>query len=185
MYPRHHPPICRRRVPQHRRGYSLIEVLMTTLIIQMIAGMVSVSVSNVAATERANYAGQEAITAIRYARQLAQSDGTPCGVIFDAANQQIRVFRGTPSTTAVNSAIPGGQYIIKLAQQANTTGVKITSVSLAGPPQNNVVTYGNIGAISGTAKGLGSTVNTGFVVLSNGEGTTKVWIPAAGEPTLN
>jgi Tfp pilus assembly protein FimT len=168
-----------------RGGYSLIEVLMTTLIIQMIAGMVSVSVSNVASTERANYAGQEAVTAIRYARQLAQSDGIPCGVIFDATNQQIRVFRGTTSTTAANAALPGGQYIIKLAQQANTTGVKITSISLAGSVGNNVVTYGNVGTISGVAKGLGSTTNTGFVVLSNGQGTTKVWIPAAGEPTLN
>jgi hypothetical protein len=146
---------------------------------------VSVSVSNVAATERTNYAGQETITAIRYARQLAQTDGTPCGVIFDSANQEIRVFRGNTSTIATNAAIPGGQYIVKLAQQANTSGVKITSISLTGPAQNSVVTYGTVGATSGIAKGLGSTTNTGFVVLSYGNAMTKVWIPAAGEPTLN
>jgi Tfp pilus assembly protein FimT len=179
-----HRDTCRRTAAQRRGGYSLIEVLMTSLIIQIIAGMVSVSVSDVAATERTNYAGQEVITAIRYARQLAQTDGTPCGVIFDSTNQQVKVFRGNTSTIAANAALPGGQYIIKLAQQANTTGVKITSISLTGPAQNNVVTYGNIGASSGMAKGLGSTINTGFVVLSNGNVSTKVWIPAAGEPTL-
>jgi Tfp pilus assembly protein FimT len=176
--------LCRRPAPR-RRGYSLIEVLLTSLIIQIIAGMVSVSVSSVAATERTNYAGQETVTALRYARQLAQTDGVPCGVIFDSANQQIKVFRGTTSTIATNNAIPGGQYIINLTQQANTTGVKITSISLTGPAQNAIVTYGNIGTSSGVAKGLGSTVNTGFVVLSDGNAATKVWIPAAGEPTLN
>jgi Tfp pilus assembly protein FimT len=175
----------RRNKLRHRKGYSLIEVLLTSLIIQIIAGIVSVSVANVAATERTNFAGQEAITAIRYARQLAQTDGIPCGVIFDSANQQIRVFRGNTGVTAANAAMPGGQYIIQLAQQANTSGVKITSISLTGPTNNNVVTYGNVGATSGVAKGLGSTTNTGFVVLSNGTSATKVWIPAAGEPTLN
>ncbi len=185
MCPRHRFLSPCRAARRRRGGYSLIEMLITSLIIQIIAGMISVSVSNVAATERANYAGQEAITAICYARQLAQSDGIPCGVIFDAANQQIRVFRGDTGTTAANTALPGGQYVINLAQQANTTGVKIVSVSLAGPPSNSVVTYGNVGTLSGISKGLGSTVNTGFVVLSNGTGSTKVWIPAAGEPTLN
>jgi Tfp pilus assembly protein FimT len=168
-----------------RGGYSLIEVLMTSLIVQIIAGMVSVSVSNVAATERCSYAGQEAISAIRYARQLAQTSGTPCGVIFDSARQQIRVFRGTTTTTAPNAAMPGGLYIVDLASQANTRGVTISSVSLAGTLNNNVVTYGNVGTTSHVTKGLGSTTNTGFVILSEGSGATKVNIHSAGEPTLN
>jgi Tfp pilus assembly protein FimT len=168
-----------------RGGYSLIEVLMTSLIIQIIAGMVAVSVSNVAATERCSYAGQEVISAIRYARQLAQTSGTPCGVVFDSTHQQIKVFRGTTATIAPNAAMPGGLYIVDLASQANTRGVTISSVSLAGSLNNNVLTYGNIGTTSHMIKGLGSTTNTGFVVLTEGSGATKVNIPSAGEPTVN
>lgn len=168
-----------------RRGYSLIEVLMTSLIIQIIAAMVAVSVSTVTETERTSYAGQEAITAIRYARQLAQTTGTPCGVIFDNTNQQIKVFRGTTATIASNAAMPGGQYIINMANQANTHGVTIATVSLAGGTGNTVVTYGNVGATSGLAKGLGSTVNTGFIKFGLGGATKTVTIPSAGDPTLN
>jgi len=170
---------------RRRRGYSLIEVLMTSLIIQIIAGMVAVSVSHVAETERTSYAGQEAVSALRYARQLAQTTGTPCGVIFDNTTQQIKVFRGTTSTIVSDSAIPGGQYIVNLTTQANTNGVKISSISLAGAAGTKTVTYGNIGATSGAPKGLGSTNNNGFIKLSIGGATKTVSIPSAGDPTLN
>jgi Tfp pilus assembly protein FimT len=168
-----------------RRGYSLIEVLICSLIIQIIAGIVAVSVSTVTETERTSYAGQEVVTAMRYARQLAQTTGTPCGVVFDNTNQQIKVFRGTTATIAPNTGMPGGQYIVNLAAQANTHGVTLSSVSLAGAAGNNVVTYGVIGAVSGIPKGLGSTTNTGYVKLSLGGATQTVNIPAAGDPTLN
>jgi Tfp pilus assembly protein FimT len=184
---RHWPVAGGRRGGGRRRGggYSLVEVLMTCLIIQIIAGMVAVSVSSVASSERTSYAGQEVVTAIRYARQLAQTTGTPCGVIFDTVNQQVKVFRGNTSTIATNANMPGGRYIVSLGQQANTHGVTLTSVSLAGSANNNVLTYGNIGTISGMPKGLGSTVNSGFVTLSLGGAAKTVTIPAAGEPTLN
>jgi Tfp pilus assembly protein FimT len=174
----HHRPLWRRR-----GGYSLIEVLMTSLIIQIIAGMVAVSVSNVAAAERTSYAGQEVVTALRYARQLAQSSGTPSGVVFDATNQTVSVFSGTPTTIVPNNAMPGGVYTVNLNSQANTHGVMITSVSLAGDPNNNMVCYGTTQPKSGI-RGLGSTTNNGFVVLSQGTGSVTVNIPVIGEPTL-
>ena len=175
----------RSRVPRRPRGYSLLEVMLTSVIIQIIAGIVTVTVGNVASTERGSYAGQEVVSAIRYARQLAQTTGQPCGVIFDTDNQQVKVFLGTTTNIAPNSAFAGGTYIIKLRQQSNTTGVSIATVSLAGPSGNKVVTYGNIGATSGMPKGLGSTVNPGFITLTVGNATRTVTIPAAGEPSIN
>ena len=174
------------RRPSHqgaRHAYSLIEMLITILIIQVIAGMIGVSVSTVASTERTSFASQEIITALRYARQLAQTSGTPCGVIFDSVNQQVKVFRGNTSTIAANTGMPGGQYIINLTQQADTGGVQLSTISLAGPASNNVVTYGNIGATSGEAKGLGSTANSGFVIVQRGTATKTITIPHVGEAT--
>jgi hypothetical protein len=158
---------------------------MTTLIIQIIAGMVGVSVSHVAATERLSFAAQEAVTALRYARQLSQTCGTPCGVVFDTDNQRFRVFRGSVITTAPNSGMPGGQYIVTLSTQSDTSGVTISTVSLAGAAGNKTVTFGNVGATSGLSKGLGSTVNSGYVTLSYGSTTKTITIPEAGEPTVN
>lgn len=167
-----------------RRGYSLIEVLMTSLIIQIIAGMVAVSVSNVTESERTSFAGQEAVSALRYARQLAQTTGVPCGVIFDNTNQQIKVFRGTTTNIVSDNAMPGGQYIVNMGNQANTRGVKIAQISLAGG-STTTVTYGYVGGTSGVAKGLGSTNNTGFIKFSLGGASKTVNIPSAGDPTLN
>ena len=113
-------------------GYSLMEMLVTLIVIQAIAGMIGISVSSVASTERLSFTAQEIISAIRYARQLAQTSGTPCGVIFDSVNQQVKVFRGSASTIAPNAAMPGGQYIINLLQQVDTGGVQLTTISLAG-----------------------------------------------------
>ncbi|MEI8197951.1 MAG: GspH/FimT family pseudopilin [Phycisphaerae bacterium] len=163
----------------------MIEVLLTCAIIQIIASMVAVSVASVTSTERTSYAAQETISALRYARQLAQTSGTPCGVIFDNTNQQIRVFRGTTTTIAPNAALPNNQYVINLSGQANTSGVTISNVYLAGTAQNKIVTYGSIGFNSGLPRGLGSTNNPGYITLSRGNASKTITIPPAGEATFN
>ena len=172
-----------RRPPRGgRRGYSLIEMLLTMLLIQFIGGLVAAEVSNAATAERVNYAGQETLSALRYARQLAQSTGAPCGVIFDDANQKISVFKGSQCVIAPNSALTGGQYVIYLSTQANLAGTTLSRITLAGG--GKVVIYGQIGATSNLPRGLGSTTTNGTVTLGFGAATCTVLIPDVGEPTL-
>lgn len=164
-----------------RRGYSLIEMLMTILLIQFIGALVAVQVSSATAVERSDYAGQEVIAALRYARQLAQTKGTPCGVIFDDVNQKISVFQTTTSNIVTTAAV-GGQYVVNFKTKSNCLGTTISAINLSGG--GKVVTYGKIGSTSNMPRGLGSTTNNGLVTLKCGDATHTIVIPEAGEPTL-
>jgi Tfp pilus assembly protein FimT len=177
-------PGARRPAPAGCRGYSLIEMLLTILLIQIIGGLVAVQVSSATASERTNYAAQETLSALRYARQLALSTGQPAGVAFDNTNQTITVFRrvNNQSVTETNTALMGGQYVINLKTRANVAGTTLSNINLAGG--GKVVTYGLIGGTSYMPRGLGSTANNGTITLKSGSATLTVLIPDAGEPSV-
>lgn len=172
-----------------RRGYSLLELCMTILIIQMITGMVSLQISSVITQERLNYAAQEVVTALRYARQLAQTTGNPCSVYFDQAGKRIVVSQ-TVGTTAAGPDNPvscpqmfGGKYSIDLNGQTNVRGVSISSVDLT-PTGTTYVKYGSIGTQSQLPRGLGSTTNAGSITLACGSARMMISIPAAGDAKI-
>src|SRR4051794_878434 len=102
------PPRPTRR--RSRRAYSLIEMLITVLIIQIISGMVMVNVSNVQTNERLARACEQIVLALRYARLQAMSTGQPGGVEFNVASNTVRVFQGNAATTVSTSFIRGGTY---------------------------------------------------------------------------
>jgi Tfp pilus assembly protein FimT len=174
----------RRPVSAGRRGYSLIEMLLTILLIQIIGGLVAVQVSSATATERTNYASQETISALRYARQLALSTGQPAGVSFDNTNQTITVFKrvNNQNVTVTNAALMGGQYVINLKTRANVSGTTVSNINLAGG--GKIVTYGLIGGTSAMPRGLGSTANNGTITLKSGASTITILVPDAGEPSV-
>lgn len=163
------------RKPRKRRGYSLLEVLITVLIIHIISGMVMVNVSNVQTSERLVRGGQEVISAVRYARILAMTSGQNAGVEFDTSTNRVRVFQGTAATTATNSMIPGGSYILDFGTQSEISGIRIAGASIVGSTTNPYrVTFGT----------LGGTNNTGSITLSYGSQSKIVQMPAVGDPTL-
>jgi Tfp pilus assembly protein FimT len=169
----HAPPSTRRSA--RRRGYSLIEVLCTVLIIQIISGMVVVNVSSVQDNEKLSRAAEQIVVALRYARILAMSTGQPAGVEFDTATNQIRVFQGATATTVSNSQILGGTYLINLNTQADICNVKVSSALLSNDNTNPYqVIFGK----------LGGTLNNGYVTLSYGSCTRTVNIPLVGEATI-
>jgi Tfp pilus assembly protein FimT len=150
-------------------------VLITVLIIHIISGMVIVNVSGVQTSERLCRAGEEVIAAARYARMLAMTTGQIAGIEFDATTNQVRVFQGASATTAPNSMIPGGSYVINFNTRPEISGVRITAATIVGSTSNPYrVTFGN----------LGGTNNTGPITLSYGFQSKIVQIPAVGDPTL-
>jgi Tfp pilus assembly protein FimT len=154
------------------RGYSLIEVLITVLIIQMLSGLVVVNVSSIQRSEKLSRAGQQVVVALRYARILAMSTGQPAGVEFNTVYNQIRVFQGASATTANNSLIKGGTYIIDFTTQADISGVTISNALISGDNTNPYwVVFGT----------LGGTVNNGSVALNYGGQRVTVQIPLVGD----
>jgi Tfp pilus assembly protein FimT len=160
---------------KNRRGYSLLEVLMTVIIIQIISSMAIVSVSNVQPTEQLAMAGQQMVVALRYARMLAMTSGQTAGVEFDTINNTVRVFQGDTQATAPNSLIAGGSYIINLNTQSEISGVMLGQALIS---QNTsspyCVTFGK----------LGGTTNNGYVTLQYGGLSKTVSIPLVGEATV-
>jgi Tfp pilus assembly protein FimT len=154
------------------RGYSLLEVLITVLIIQIISSMVMVNVSSVQSTERLTRAGEQIVLALRYARILAMSSNQPAGVEFDTSTNTFRVFQGASATTVSNALMPGGTYAINLNTQLDVSGVKISSALISNDTANPYcVTFGT----------LGGTTNNGYLTLTYGLHTKTVQIPLVGE----
>lgn len=161
-----------RRRTRTRRGYSLIEMLITVLIIQIISGMVMVNVSQVQTNERLARACEQIVLALRYARMQAMSTGQAGGVEFNIASNTVRVFQGASATTVNNSLISGGTYVINFANQGETSGVRLSAAMIANDATDPYrVTFGN----------LGGTSNNGYVTLSYGGATKTVQIPMVGE----
>jgi Tfp pilus assembly protein FimT len=155
-----------------QRAYSLLEVLITILIIHIISGMVMVNVSTIQTSEKLSRAGEQVVTALRYARTLSMTTGEPAGVEFNMTTNQIRVFQGVSATTVTNNLISGGQYVIDLPTQSEIAGVKITTASLVGNTTNPYwVVFGR----------LGGTTNNGSVTLTYGQQSKRVVIPLVGE----
>lgn len=155
-----------------RRAYSLIEMLITILIIQIISGMVMVNVGSVQRTERLTRAAEQVMVALRYARILAMSTGESAGVEFNTTTHTFRVFQGAAATTVSNSMIPGGLYSISLATSHELNGVKINAVNIASGANPYRITYGK----------LGGTLNSSIAVETAPE---RFGSGVAGDITLN
>jgi len=158
-----------------RRGYSLIEMLITILIIQIISTMVVVNVSSVTAGEKAQRAAEQLIYATRYARMLAMTSGTTAGVEFDTASNTVRVFTGSTFTTAANSMFTNNQYSFDYDTHNDFAGTRIIGAQLSAQSTNPYrVTYGT----------LGGTNNNGFVTIQYGTVQKTVSIPLVGEAKI-
>jgi Tfp pilus assembly protein FimT len=145
------------------------------LIIHIISGIVVVNVSNIQTSEKLTRAGEEVIAAARYARMLAMTTGQNAGIEFDSSTNQVRVFQGASATTAANSLISGGSYILNFNTQSEVIGISISAATIVGSTTNPYrVTFGT----------LGGTNNTGSITLSYGSQSKIVQVPAVGDPTL-
>jgi Tfp pilus assembly protein FimT len=157
---------------QSCRAFTLIELLMTVLVIQIVSMLVLVCVGNVEAPERVDRAVNETIAALRYARMLSMASGQSCGVEFNTSTGTIRVFKGAAMTTVADSQIQGGTYVINLNSQSNVRGVTISQVLIANDATNPYQVW------FGT---LGQTANNGFVTFTYGTASRSITIPTVGE----
>jgi prepilin-type N-terminal cleavage/methylation domain-containing protein len=189
-----------------RRAFTLIETLITVLIISVISSLVLVNVSSVDATSRLDRAAQHVIAALRYARiqslshsQTLTGSSQPSdayGVYFNTASNTVTVFHSTwnaarnryvyPGNTVSNSLIQGGLYVVNLNTQSDCAGVKITSVSLAGSSD----TRWNVRSpYVCQFRPMGTTPNYGLVpeaiTLTYGGCTCTISIPPVGDPQVN
>ena len=82
------------------------------------------------------------------------------------------MFQGNAATTVNDSLITGGTYVINFANQAETSGVRISGAMISNDATDPYrVTFST----------LGGTSNNGYVTLTYGGVTKTVQIPLVGE----
>lgn len=189
-----------------RRGYSLLEVLITVLIIQIISGMIMVNVSNVQTDERLNRAAEQIIAATRYARILSMSTGRRSEVQFDTSANTFSVLLQTldangnpvwtdaPTNTVPTCAvvtdtmISGGTYTVNLTNERELSGVTISGTANLSAANPYYVMYGNLGNpmnLSTTANPVLQNGSTdGSVTLTYGGEHKIIDIPVVGEASI-
>ncbi|MGN6366791.1 MAG: prepilin-type N-terminal cleavage/methylation domain-containing protein [Phycisphaerae bacterium] len=188
------------------RGFTLLEVLLTVLIIGVISSMVMVNVSAGDASTRLDRAAQMIIAACRYARvqslghSQANLTGTTAqpnnayGIQINTAANTITVYRATYNTTNSKWNLPGsavadsllgsGSYVLDFNSLPTCQGVTISAVSLNGTSDTSANTsspYYCQYRPFGDAINYGSTA----ITLSYGGQTRTINIPQVGDPTEN
>ena len=192
-----------------RRAFTLLEVLLTVLIIGIISSMVAVNVSSGDASTRLDRAAQMIIAACRYARiqslghaQAAYTTGANpqpqptngYGIQIDTAANTVTVYRANYIIPSSKWNLPGGAVsdslfgtgtcVLSFNTLSTCAGVKITAVSLNGTSDTSANTaspYYCQYHPFGDALNYGTTA----ITLSYGGQTRTVCIPQVGDATEN
>jgi len=165
-------------------AYSLIEMLIALLIIQIIASFVAVSIQSINGAGHVDQVNKRLTGIIRYARMMAMSSGQPCHVDFSITNQTVKVFLGTSTTPVDNAMFPGGQCVLSLNSDQGIAGSKFTSIAnCASTTVAGVTTYRCTFGALGTRTNA-PTFNLPMTVnFKWGKENASVIIPNVGDPT--
>jgi prepilin-type N-terminal cleavage/methylation domain-containing protein len=173
--------IRRGRFP--RAGYTLLEMLMALLIIQMISGFVLYSVSAANNGSRLDLLSKRATGALRYARMLAMSSGKTVNVDFNLTSQTINVYLGAATTPVSNALFPGGKCSMNLKSDQGLSGTAISAVSNApAAPVAGATAYRVTYGVLGTRTNSPSFAQPATVTFTCGSGSATLTIPNAGDP---
>jgi prepilin-type N-terminal cleavage/methylation domain-containing protein len=156
------------------RGFTFLEVVITTLIISIIATIAVEAVTNSDAALRAERAAREAVTAIRFARMRAMADGTSYKVRFNVGAKTISVVDPANGNAPLAAPLAGGIFVINLSGKTDVANVAM-ACSIAGSASDPYdITFSPIGGTS----------NTGTVTFTYGQNTKVLTIPSVGDPTV-
>ncbi len=189
-----------------RGGYTLLEVLVTVLIIGIMSSLAMVDVGANDATTRLSRAAQAIIAAGRYARMQSMGHGQTSGASFqptdayglqiDTNANTITVYHTTwnsatstwslPGTAVANNLLAGGTYVIHLNTDPAYAGVTISAVHLAGTADTSPNTASPYYC---QYRPFGDTFNAGSnaatITLSYGGRSCSINIPTVGDPQEN
>jgi prepilin-type N-terminal cleavage/methylation domain-containing protein len=131
-----HPQAMTSRVGSHRRGFSLIELIVVLVITAILAAAAVPAMAGLAGT-RAKAAARQVARDLAYARERGLATGTTVWVTFDTTSESYAMLQesvpssGRSGATAITDPSTGRNF----AQTFGTgefSGIEITSVSIGG-----------------------------------------------------
>ncbi|HEY1683337.1 MAG TPA: prepilin-type N-terminal cleavage/methylation domain-containing protein [Tepidisphaeraceae bacterium] len=188
------------------RGFSLIEMMASLVIISMVSGMVLVENQNTDDSQRLDRAADEVVAALRYARIEAMGHcttvsattqpSTAYGVAFDTAANTVTVYYTSynssfniwtlPGTAASCAMYSGQSYVINFNSQPEVEGVSISSVNLKGTTDtktNTASPYVCQYLPFGECENYGN--STAAITLSYDGITRTISVPQIGDASKN
>lgn len=146
-----------------RNGFTLIEAVMTLLIIGILAAIAFPAMGPSLITLRLEAARQKLKSDIIYTQALSVTQQVNHGVIFNPGSNTYSVYRQTTSNV-VNNPLTGKPFTVSYSTDTDFKGVSVISTSF-GSPSTDRVEFDNFGAPSDGTTALSA---DGTVTLSAG-----------------
>jgi prepilin-type N-terminal cleavage/methylation domain-containing protein len=157
------------------KGFTLIELVLTLIIIILLGGSISLGLSSLSSA-RLDQAVNKVIADLRYAQQLAINTQSRHGMTVNSTGQYT-IHRDLPPDTAVLNPINlGAPFVVSFStyQQGQLSGVIFSSASPFCGGAGNVMEFNSIGAPTDTS-GTVLTCNSSLT-MSYGGNTRTIMI---------
>lgn len=163
-----------RRTGCRSRAFTLVEILIVVLIAAIAGTIALTAYSSTDAGFRPERAARELTTALRYARSLAMSTNTTCGVEIDTSLKQFRVYQvvGASYNTVPQSLMGSGTYVVSMVTQKEIAGVTMTPAIVGSVTNPYQISFNSLGA----------TANSGTVSITYAGRARVLSIPSVGDP---
>jgi prepilin-type N-terminal cleavage/methylation domain-containing protein len=156
----------------HRRGFTLLEIMMVVLILAIAAAMAVPLMSSGAAT-KASAAAQMVAADLEYARSMAFTRGHVYRVTFDAGAESYQV-QDQDGAVIAHPVNQGSTYHVQFGT-GQLTGVQIVSANFDGTHQVR------FDALGSPYNGNGTPLNSGVIILQGGSTTQTIRVePVTG-----
>jgi len=161
--------------PKNQNGFSLVEVIVVIVIVGVLAYFAVANIGDSHSKLQYESVPKKIISDVRYARELALTEGEKTRVYFDQTNN--RYYLKWDDGNYVQNPIGGGNFIVQLGggefSQVNITSSAFSAGWLdfdtKGTPSNAGVPFSDeLNLVSlNSAKSITITANTGFLQIEN------------------
>jgi prepilin-type N-terminal cleavage/methylation domain-containing protein len=159
----------------HRRGFTLAEVLIVVAII-VIAAMIAVPMMSSGGSVQVQSAANMIAADLEYAKSMAIGRQQNYSVVFDAASESYEV-RDASGSVISHPVKKGFNYVVDFSNDSSLDDVDISSVDFD-PGSSDSITFDYLGSpYSGT--GTLNSLNNGNIILQGGGVTRTITV----EPT--
>ena len=159
---------------EKRKGFTVVEMIMTMLILGITSMIALDFIANADAGLRAERAARDTVALMRFARTRAMCDGVTYKVRFDVANKTISAIDPNNSNAVLAGPMAGSVMQVNLSGRSDVSNVTMTPALAGDSTDPYDVAFSS----------LGNTSNTGTVTFTYGPLSKVLLIYNVGDPII-